>query len=109
MKLTLDPVPNVVSSAPAPKPKLESQPSASTPRLLVDTTTKQAPVPAAPSHPTVTFRKDSNGKIYYIVTDSESGKEIRQIPADAVRKAAQGIDEFLKQQETKSSHVEVKA
>jgi len=71
---------------------------------------KQTDPAAVISPPAITFRKDSAGKIYYVVTDSLSGKEIRQIPAYAVRKASEGIDEFLKQVEAKEkSHLEIKA
>ena len=58
----------------------------------------------------VTFRRDPKGQIYYVVTDAQSGKELRQVPAEAVRKVGEGIDEYLKQQEAKpNSHIEVKA
>ena len=58
----------------------------------------------------VTFRRDPSGQIYYVVTDPNSGKEIREVPAEEIRKVGEGIQEYLKQEEAKSSpHVEVKA
>jgi len=58
----------------------------------------------------VTFRRDANGRIYYVVSDAHSGQEIVQVPAKAVRDVSQGIEEFLKQEESKATaHIEVKA
>ncbi|SRR6266403_56223 len=109
MKVALDPSQTAITgnapSAPAPSPRVVRQ---SAPAPGPDTSA--AALPAGVLQPAVTFRKDSTGKIYYIVTDPQSGKEIRQVPADAVRKVSEGIDEFLRQLEAKqNSHVEVKA
>src|SRR5262249_22538411 len=38
----------------------------------------------------VILRRDSAGKIYYVFTDAQSGKELREFPAAEVRKAGQG-------------------
>jgi uncharacterized FlaG/YvyC family protein len=60
----------------------------------------------------VTFRKDDAGQVYYVLTDAESGKEIREVPPAEVRKVGEGIADFLKQEAAKSSsttHVKVKA
>ena len=58
----------------------------------------------------VTFRRDTEGHIYYVLTDAESGKELRQIPSEEIRKVSQGIEEYLKAQESKASaHVEAQA
>jgi uncharacterized FlaG/YvyC family protein len=60
----------------------------------------------------VTFRKDDAGQVYYVLTDSESGKEIREVPPAEIRKVGEGIAEFLKQEAAKGSsatHVKVKA
>jgi uncharacterized FlaG/YvyC family protein len=111
MKVAFDPLQNPIAggatSAPTPATRVVRQPA---PAPATDSAVKQAAVPAELLQPNVTFRKDSAGKIYYIVTDAQSGKEIREVPADAVRKAGEGIDEFLKQLEAKqNSHLEVKA
>lgn len=58
----------------------------------------------------VTFRRDANGRIYYVVSDAKSGEEIMEVPAKAVRDVDQGIADYLKQEESKAnSHVKVKA
>ena len=60
----------------------------------------------------VTFRRDDAGQIYYVLTDAESGKEIREVPPAEIRKVGEGIVEFLKQEAAKGSstaHVKVKA
>jgi len=57
----------------------------------------------------VTYQRDSDGRVYYVVTDANSGKEVRQVPAEEVRKVGEGIEEFLKQKQAAASeHVEVK-
>ena len=61
------------------------------------------------SEANVTFKRDSDGRIYYVVTDATSGKELRQVPSEEVRKAGEGIEEFLKEkQAAESEHLEVK-
>lgn len=61
------------------------------------------------SQANVTFKRDSDGRIYYVVTDATSGKELREVPSEEVRKAGEGIEEFLKQQQAAASeHLEVK-
>ena len=111
MKVTLEPLQNALAAeAPTPKGQASRQSTSPAPRPASEVVAKQIPPPPVPAQPAITFRKDSAGKIYYVVTDSQSGQEIRQIPADAVRKASEGIDEFLKQIEAKEkSHLKVKA
>ena len=58
----------------------------------------------------VTFRRDSNGRIYYIVSDAQSGQEIMEVPAKSVRDVDQGIEEYLKEAESKTGpHVKAEA
>ena len=65
---------------------------------------------AASPDSSVTFRRDANGQIYYVVTDSESGKELRQIPTEEIRKVGEGIADYLKQEQKKPTpHIQVKA
>jgi hypothetical protein len=75
------------------------------------TTAGTTVVPPVQRQTNVTFRRDSNGRIYYVVSDANSGQEILELPPKAVRDVGQGIDEYLKEQESKAggSHVEVKA
>lgn len=71
--------------------------------------TPNIPVTASPD-PSVTFRRDANGQIYYVVTDSESGKELREVPPEEVRKVGEGIADYIKQaQEKAPPHIKVKA
>ena len=111
MKVTLDPLQNALAAEPpTPQVRASRQSVFSTSHSELVSVAKQTDPAAVISQPAITFRKDSAGKIYYVVTDSLSGKEIRQIPAYAVRKASEGIDEFLKQVEAKEkSHLEIKA
>jgi len=58
----------------------------------------------------VTFRRDNNGRVYYVVADARSGQEIMEVPPEEVRAVGQGIEEYLKQEQSKSAaHIEVKA
>ena len=106
MKVNLDPqntqahsaqtpaTPGRTSQVPSGSVKSPARESASGAPLV-------APVNGA-QPPNVTFRRDSNGRIYYVVSDAQSGEELREVPPEAVRSVAEGIDEYLKQQETKS-------
>ena len=51
----------------------------------------------------VTFRRDTDGSVYYVVSDARTGDEILQVPPKAVRDAGQGIEEYLKSQESKAT------
>ena len=63
------------------------------------------PVAAEPVlQASVTLRRDASGQIYYVFTDANSGKEIREFPASEVRKAGQGVEELLKQEALRVRH-----
>lgn len=81
--------PRSTQSAASPKPVASNEPPVSAPAA----TGLQADV---------TFRRDSNGRIYYVISDAQSGKEIQEVPAKAVRSVTEGIDEYLKQEQGKS-------
>lgn len=67
-------------------------------------------VPPVQRQTDVTFRRDSNGRIYYVISDVHSGQEILEVPPKAVREAGQGIEDYLKEEEARAgAHVEVKA
>jgi len=51
---------------------------------------------ASAEQPNVTFRRDANGRIYYVVSDAQSGKEIEEVPPESVRDVAEGIEQYLK-------------
>jgi uncharacterized FlaG/YvyC family protein len=58
----------------------------------------------------VTYRQDSNGRVYYSISDAKSGQEILEVPPKALRDVDQGIEDYLKAQQSKaSSHIKVKA
>jgi uncharacterized FlaG/YvyC family protein len=58
----------------------------------------------------VTYRQDSNGRVYYSVSDAKSGQEILEVPPKALRDVGQGIEEYLKEEQSRASvHVKVKA
>ncbi|MGB7283633.1 MAG: hypothetical protein WBE13_15305 [Candidatus Acidiferrum sp.] len=58
----------------------------------------------------VTYRQDSNGRVYYSVSDAKSGQEILEVPPKILRDVSQGIEDYVKQEQSRaSSHVEVKA
>lgn len=58
----------------------------------------------------VSLRRDSNGRVYYVVSDATSGQEILEVPPKALRDVSQGIEDYLKEAQSKAnSHVEVKA
>lgn len=65
---------------------------------------------SAPSAPDVAFKRDSAGQIYYVFTDPQTGKELREIPPRELRSVGEGIADYLKQEQEKSTpHVQVKA
>jgi hypothetical protein len=67
-------------------------------------TAHTAPAPATAGRQTaVTFRRDTDGSFYYVVSDARTGDEILQVPPKAVRDAGQGIEEYLKSQESKAT------
>ena len=56
------------------------------------------------------LRRDNNGRVYYVVSDADSGQEILEVPPKALRDVGQGIEDYLKGEQSKaSSHVKVKA
>jgi hypothetical protein len=56
------------------------------------------------------LRRRSQFRIYYVLTDAQSGKELQELPPEEVRKVGEGIAQFLKQEEAKNtSHLNVKA
>jgi hypothetical protein len=51
----------------------------------------------------VTFRRDSEGHVFYVVSDAHSGAEILEVPPKTVREVGQGIEDYLKSQESKAT------
>jgi hypothetical protein len=58
----------------------------------------------------VSLRRDNNGRIYYVVSDANSGQEIIEVPPKALRDISQGIEDYLKEtQSNAAAHLEIKA
>jgi uncharacterized FlaG/YvyC family protein len=100
---------NKASQAPATPPKSQGPAPATVAEKASAEVTAPAPVSGL-LQANVTFRRDSNGQIYYVITDANSGKELREVPPEEIRKAGEGIAEYLKQAQAKSNtHLEEKA
>ena len=105
----------------ATDPKVATAESASEARPTAKVATAR-PTPQKAAEPTpqsqvshnleetnVIFRRDSNGQIYYVFTDAQSGRELQELPPKQVRAVGQGIADLVKElQEKNSSHIEVK-
>jgi hypothetical protein len=89
--------------APKPAPRSNARPSAAP-------AAKEAPKESPAIAPTIgtqaldiTFRRDSNGRVFYVVTDPHSGNEIQELPPRDVRQVGERIEEYLKQQQAKAA------
>ena len=74
------------------------------------------PQPAEPAdlglNALLTFKQDPTGRVYYVVTNAQTGKEIAQLPPEELRNVEDGIAGYLQEQEAKSAaatHIETKA
>jgi len=99
------------AATPAKSERVSTESSAASTVEKASTAAGTAIVPPAQRQTNVTFRRDANGRIYYVVSDANSGEEILEVPPKAVRDVGQGIEDYLKERESKAggSHVEVKA
>jgi len=101
------------ASGPARPAKSESvpnpEPAASTVEVAAKTAGTQALKPV--EDPTnVTLRRDTSGRVYYVVSDANSGQEILEVPPKALRDVGQGIADYLKEEQSKAgAHVKIKA
>jgi uncharacterized FlaG/YvyC family protein len=87
-----------------------ASPAASTVEKAVATTAASLVKPIERATDVSLRRDSSSGRVYYVVSDAHSGQEIIELPPKAVRDAGQGIQDYLKEEESKaSSHVKVKA
>src|SRR5579859_285168 len=69
----------------------------------------QQPVTHNPQDTNVVFRRDANGQIFYVFTDSQSGRELQELPPKEVRDVGQGIADLVKElQQKNANHIEVK-
>jgi hypothetical protein len=116
MKISPGQSPGTLVEPPSPpanrvKSERDSVSSAGAPPVE-KTAVAEGTLPVAPlqRQTDVTYRRDNNGRFYYAVSDAKSGQEILEVPPKALRDVGQGIEDYLKEQQTKASpHVEVKA
>ena len=52
----------------------------------------------------LSFRTDSNGITYYVLTDPQSGEVVREVPAKEIRQVSGGIEQYLKSQAALAAH-----
>src|SRR5579862_733394 len=111
MQIPFNPITNqVAADSPAASPAKVKSVTPVTPLAKEPVVSNQNNSASSSPDPSVTFRRDANGQIYYVVTDSESGKELREVPPEEIRKVGEGIADFLKQEQEKSApHIQVKA
>jgi hypothetical protein len=58
----------------------------------------------------ISLRRDNNGRIYYVVSDANSGQEIIEVPPKALRDISQGIEDYLKEaQSNAAARLEIQA
>lgn len=114
-------VPNAQVSLPAEAPQAAPAPAVVPRVTAISPVPTAAPPPAADLHrtaapavkqdPLVTIQRDTDGRIYYVITDAQSGKQIGEIPPEEIRNVGDGIASFLKQLEAKraaSEHIAAK-
>ena len=107
---TNSPISGVPAAAAFPSTRVKNLPIDTTPTQNKVAETQQAAIPADTVPANVTFRRDGQGHIYYVLTDVESGKEIREVPSSEIRKVGEGIAEYLKKEATKgTSRLQIKA
>jgi hypothetical protein len=106
---TNDPIASTPGAPASPSTlRVINRPTGSTPTQNKAAEKQQASADTLPAN--ITFRRDGQGHIYYVLTDGESGKEIREVPPSEIRKVGEGIAEYLKKEATKgTSHVKIKA
>ncbi len=110
MAITLptDLVPAIAAAQPAARPAAKVAESRSAPQKPVEAAPQQ-PVVHNPEETNVVFRRDSNGQIYYVFTDAQSGRELQELPPKEVRNVGQGIADLVKElQQKNANHIEVK-
>ena len=88
----------------------KARPVVTTANKEVSSTAANVIPPIGSAERSVTFRQEPSGRVYYVVSDATSGREIQEVPTETVRKVGESIDEYLKHEEAKATpHVDVKA
>jgi hypothetical protein len=58
----------------------------------------------------ISLRRDNGGRVYYVVSDANSGQEIIEVPPKSLRNISQGIEDYLKEaQSNAAAHLQIKA
>ena len=102
-------------NAPGPAPQRAASQPSSAPETAQKTKTTVEPAGADANLEipvTFTLHHDAGGRIYYIITDAQTGQEIGQLPPEELRNVSEGIAAYLKQQQAQraaSGHIETKA
>jgi hypothetical protein len=109
----IEATPVATPSAPANPVKNERAPTATLSASTLEKSAKAASTlstDSADPSTDVTVRRDNNGRVYYVVSDANSGQEILEVPPKALRAVGQGIEDYVKEiQARATSHVRVKA
>jgi len=112
MNIPLDPMATVTTTTKASASETPTAPrSNKSVASPTQETRREVPVTAqgfGGQQPNVTFRRDTNGRIYYVISDPQSGEDIQELPPKAVRQVATGIDEYLQQKQTKHTPLNTK-
>lgn len=107
------PTPVEPASTPATQVRTEGTSTSSLAATAVKKATAVESTPAVASlerQTDVTYRRDNNGRVYYSVSDAKSGQEILEVPPKALRDVGQGIEDYLREEQSKATtHVKVKA
>jgi len=103
------PIEPVGSPRPA-KSVTNPEPATSTVEIASKTAGTQGVLKPVEDPTNVTLRRDTNGRVYYVVSNATSGQEILEVPPKALRDVGQGIQDYLKEAQSKAgAHVKIKA
>ena len=110
-QVSLPAEPPQVAPAPADVPRITTILPAPATAPPASTEPHRTATPAVKQDPLVTIQRDTDGRIYYAITDPQSGKLIGEIPPEQVRNVGDGIASFLEQLEARraaSEHIATK-
>jgi hypothetical protein len=110
-QVSLPAEPPQAAPAPAVIPRVTTTSPALSPAPPAVTESRRPAEPVSKQDPLVTIQRDTDGRIYYVITDAQSGKQIGEIPPEEIRNVGDGIASFLKQLEARraaSEHIATK-
>lgn len=89
---------------------VSTPPHLASPAYITVGSSNTAPAQSIQRQTDVTLHQDAHGRAYYLISNARSGQEIIEVPPEAVRAVGQGIQEYLKQEESRTpAHVDTKA